>query len=298
MRDGCAARSRALGGPVHGSASRARRWVLVEHPGAWGADVLNDPGLPAAVAAHLRWVADALPARVLLLRRPGGASSPDGRRVVLAGVSTPSGGWLEQLTLDALDEVRDLDLTGLRDGAAGTVGGRRLADPVHLVCTNGKHDACCAEYGLAVTRALAPVLGERLWECSHVGGDRFAGNLVCLPEGVFYGHLDPDSALRAVAAHEDGRLMLEHWRGRSALAFPAQAAEALVRAELGLDELAAGHVAAVERGGGGHRVRLRRAGGERVTAVVRVHAQEPRPLTCGGAPASPPGFTLLELATG
>jgi hypothetical protein len=87
-----------------------------------------------------------------------------------------------------------------------------VTEPLYLVCTNGRHDPCCAEYGRPVARPSTELVGERVWECSHVGGDRFAGNLVCLPDGVFYGHLDPATALRAVAAHE-GAVLLEHWRG-------------------------------------------------------------------------------------
>jgi hypothetical protein len=270
--------------------------VLLEQPGAWGRDVLEVSDLPARVAAHLRTLAADLPARVLLLRRPGGAVRPGTERTLFAGASTAAGGWLERVELDHVDDVRHLDLGGLAEG--DTVGGERVLDPLYLVCTNGKHDRCCAEFGLPVAQDLASVLPTRVWECSHVGGDRFAGNLVCLPEGLFYGHLDPVSARSVVAAHEGGRIVLDHWRGRSAIPFAAQAAEALVRRELDLQRADGLRVTQVERDGPRHAVRLARPDGRTMTAIVTVdRSSTARVLTCSGAPAVAPTYALESLRT-
>jgi hypothetical protein len=299
MAEGCAARSRACAEPLQGTASRARRWLLVEQPGAWGSDALERSDLPPRVATHLRGLASTLPARVLLLRRTGGEPRPGTERTAYAGVSTPEGGWLERFELAHVDELLDLDLGGLSSAASGapsTLGGERVLDPLYLVCTNGKHDPCCAEFGLPVARELAEVVGDRLWECSHVGGDRFAGNLVCLPDGLFYGHLDPGTAREVVAAHEGGRIVLDHWRGRSSLPFPAQAAETLVRRELGLDRQTALRVERVVRRGDVHEVHLVRPEGPTLTAVVTTDRAAPaRALTCAGGPSVPPTFHLTSL---
>ena len=50
-----------------------------------------------------------------------------------------------------------------------------------LVCTNGKRDACCARDGLPVARALAALRPDEAWECSHLGGHRFAANVALAP---------------------------------------------------------------------------------------------------------------------
>jgi (2Fe-2S) ferredoxin len=268
--------------------------VLLEQPGAWGADVLDVSDLPRQVAAHLRLLAATLPARVLLLRRPAGETSAGTGRTLYAGVSAPDGGWLERFDLARVEDVLGLDLGPLGDGHS--VGGRRVRAPLYLVCTNGKHDPCCAEYGLPVARALAAGRPSQVWECSHVGGDRFAGNLVCLPEGLFYGHLDAASALAVVDAHEQGHVLLERWRGRSSLPFAAQAAEALVRQELGIERVDGIRVTHVERDGPRHVVRLARRDGGRLVAVVTVdRTAEARPLTCAGAPAVAPTYRLDAL---
>jgi hypothetical protein len=296
VRDSCAARSRACNEPPAGTASRARRWLLVEQPGSWGPDALTDSALPPDVAARVRELARTLPARVLLLRRTRGAARvrTDQRRSVFVGWTTPAGGWLERLALADIRDLLALDLTPLRDGRS--VGGQRVTDPVYLVCTNGRHDPCCAEHGRPVAQALHERFGERVWECSHVGGDRFAGNLVCLPAGVFYGHLDPGTALRAVAAHEGQRLLLDHWRGNSSLPFVVQAAEAFVRATLDDDRLGSVTFRGTERDGDRHRVRFTLADGAPVVAVVAVTTRAvPAGLTCAGTGLSAPHYELVSL---
>jgi hypothetical protein len=293
-RDSCVARSKACGEPLHGTASRARRWVLFEHPGAWGAEVLTDGTLPEHLGRYLHRVATDTPARVLLLRRAPGVPREVPDRVLFAGVTTPTGGWFERVDLHGRDQLLDVDLTPLSEGRS--IGGVPVIDPFYLVCTNGKHDACCAEFGRPVVDVLAPRLGGRLWESSHVGGDRFAGNLVCLPAGVFYGHLDPATAWSVVAAHEAGEVDLDHWRGRSSLAFPVQSAEAFARRELGLTREADLRFVRSTRVDDGVRVGFVRPGGGEVAVTVRRdHDATERRLTCSGEPVLPPVHRLVRL---
>lgn len=296
MRDGCAARSLAAGEAPCGTASRARRWVLLEHPGAWGADVLRDGTLPPAIATQLRALSRDLPARVLLIRRPPDRARPAGTgRTLLVGHSGPHRWWLERLELGRSDDLFDVDLTPLSTGAA--VGGAPVTDPTYLVCTNGKHDACCAEHGRPLVAALAdsPV-ADRTWECSHVGGDRFAANLVCLPEGSFYGRVTPDAAPSLIAAHEAGRMDLDRWRGWSSLPFDVQAAEGLVRRARGWDRVGDLRWEGTRRFDGRVEVTFARPGGGTIAATVRTtRAAEARPMTCSGEPSHPPEHELLAV---
>ena len=106
--------------------------------------------------------------------------------------------WLEQVDVDPADPkalVR-LDLGALAFPEPPGIG---VPGPpsLHLVCTNGRHDPCCADFGRPVMRALTDAGAPDAWECSHVGGDRFAANIVCLPEGIYYGRVEPERA-RAV----------------------------------------------------------------------------------------------------
>ena len=81
--------------------------------------------------------------------------------------------------------------------------------------------------------ALDDAYPEQTWEVSHIGGDRFAGNLVVLPEGLYYGRLDPRRAIAVAGAHLAGELDLDHLRGRSSYPMAVQAAEHHLRRQVG-----------------------------------------------------------------
>jgi (2Fe-2S) ferredoxin len=93
-----------------------------------------------------------------------------------------------------------------------------------LVCTHGVHDVCCALRGRPVAAAVSSRWPELAWECSHIGGDRFAPNLVVLPDGFYYGNLDPESALATVESHLGGTVLPDRLRGMARFVPPVQAA--------------------------------------------------------------------------
>jgi hypothetical protein len=180
------------------------------------------------VKRHLAARARALaPAKVLLVRRPERRRAEG--TTVFWGVSAEAGSWLSATTLD--DQAALLELDFEHPGDA-------VGHPVFLVCTHGKHDACCARHGRPLYEAVSELVDEGwAWQCSHVGGDRFAGNLVCLPEGVYYGRVGPGDAWVVLDEHLSGRVHLPTYRGRSCHSFPVQAAERAVREAAGLTGL-------------------------------------------------------------
>lgn len=227
----CAQAASAIDEPRYATASTVRRWLLVEQSGPWGIDAVRESRMPSVAADALVDLGKRLGARVLLLRRHG-ARVQSGCTVYVATTRVTIQ-RLESFALDAPADVLDLNLDGLRHGQS--VGGRLEHDPLLLVCTNGRHDPCCAEFGRPVAAALTAAYGDRVWEVSHIGGDRFAGNVVVLPDGVYYGGLDADRAVAVAGAHLDGRIDLDTYRGRSALPFVAQAAEYFLRRDRGLE---------------------------------------------------------------
>jgi hypothetical protein len=231
----CAAASQWRDEAVAGTASTVRAYLLLEHPGPWGVDALRDARLPAGLGEELRVAAAAAGVRVLLVRRPG--ARPDGSDPwVFAAHAHPHRPRLEGARVRDLREALDLDLAGLR---AGDPSGLPAYDGSLLcVCTHGRHDACCAERGRPLARALAQAHPEETWEVSHIGGDRFAGNLLALPHGLYYGRLEPHTGLAVAGAHLSGQVDLDHLRGRSGHPMPVQYAELALRRELaetGLD---------------------------------------------------------------
>ena len=291
----CSVVSRALGEPLLATASLVRAWVLIEQPGPWGREPLVDSRLDPAVARALHERSRATHVRVVLIRRPGRAT-PGPRRAFLAHTGRRAR-WLEELRLDDPAELLGLDWTRMGEETAPGYGAR-VAGPVYLACTNGRHDQCCATAGRPLAEALGGAVGERAWECSHIGGDRFAGNLVCLPEGVYYGRLSPAEAPGVVALHERGRLDLDHYRGRCCYPPVVQAAEHFLRRERDLTGLDA--VAAESRQTGPDgvaAVRFATRTGDRWLVRLRVAHPDPEHLlTCQSTRAHrPPAYRLLDL---
>lgn len=150
---------------------------------------------------------------------------------IFATFAHPSRPWIETAVLEDPHELLALDLPAL--GAGRSLGLTQLDEPLLCVCTHGRHDACCAELGRPVVAALAADHPAETWEVSHIGGDRFAGNLLILPEGLYYGRVDAASAIVVADSHLAGNLDLDHLRGRSSYAMPVQFAELALRRHLG-----------------------------------------------------------------
>lgn len=242
-RFSCSAASAQRDDPVAGTATHVRTWLLLEHSGPWGEDALLDARLPDGLGAALKQQARAYRAKILLVRRTRARRDP-ARLNVFAAHTDPRRPRLEHGTVSDLREVLDLDLTALREG--GSTGLSPADGSLFCVCTNGRHDACCAELGRPIAAALDAAHPDETWEVSHIGGDRFAGNVVVLPHGLYYGRLDPRSALAMAGAHLAGELDLDHLRGRSSYRMPVQAAEHHLRRHLGatrIDDVVVGRSA-------------------------------------------------------
>lgn len=263
----------------------------VPRPRGW--EAVRDSRLPAEVAAWLRIAAREHGIRVLLIRRPGRRSEP-GVAVFAASVQ-PRAVWMERAHFDTPEEVCDLDAAAL--GAGQSLGLTRTVEPLFLVCTHGRHDACCAEKGRPVAAALAVAEPDATWEVSHIGGDRFAGNVLVLPDGLYYGRLDPEAAARMAQKHRAGALDLSHLRGRSSYPFDVQAAEVQLRDRLqtyGRDELT---WVSRDREGELSVVVFEVTGRGRWRIVVRQGQARSTQLTCGAVVESAaPTFDLEAVA--
>ncbi|MBM9459140.1 sucrase ferredoxin [Nocardioides sp. zg-536] len=228
----CAAASLERAETAVGTASTVQAFLLVENPGPWGSDALREARLPDGLGPALAAAAAAARVRPLLIRRPGRAVSTVSEGIrVFAAYADPVRPWLETTVVSDAGELLDLDLAALGEGRSP--GLTPYDAPLLCVCTHGRHDACCAERGRPVAAALAAAHPEETWEVSHIGGDRFAANLLALPHGLYYGRVDPASALRVARAHLSGHLELDLLRGRSSYPMPVQAAEVALRRKLG-----------------------------------------------------------------
>ena len=228
----CSQRSLELDEPLFASATETQVYFLLEFTQAWGAKAFEESNLPQEVKAHLKKALKDIPgARLLLIKgRPGRSAS---RPHFFVARLTDNQPCLYAFELESHADLLHLDLPALAAGAA-SYAAQIIREPLYLVCTNGRRDPCCAVDGPAAFRALSRLPDLQVWQTSHLGGHRFAANLVYLPDGLFFGRLDPPSTVEVVAGLQRGELPLNHFRGRACYAKPAQAAEYYLRRQTGL----------------------------------------------------------------
>ncbi|MFG3283388.1 sucrase ferredoxin [Streptomyces sp. NPDC048111] len=287
----CAEAARLRGDPLAGTAPYGSTWILIEYRSGWPTNGFDGLALVPEVKTQVYEAARARRARILLIRRHG-RDRPDTppRWAVLHqerdGAHRQTWGvWRSER--DLAEIVAALEEPGEHD-----------CPPVLLVCAHGVHDTCCAVRGRPVGQALSERWPALVWECTHVGGDRFAANVVVAPDGVYYGNLDAHSAVAAIEDHLADRIRADHLRGFTDLVPAQQAALSAVLRHAGPAGRYAYAIAETVREDDRWRVHVtaRLPGLSAFVVEVRAHRSPPRQLTCRGrAAASAVGYDVVSL---
>jgi hypothetical protein len=268
-----------------GTASRADRFVLIEHPGPWPGKAVE------AFGPDVRAALTSVPGiKVLLMRRPNRADRPAGvRRWAFADARARRitwGKWDDEADLTRIADVAEADPDGWSH------------EPVILVCTHARHDACCGVLGKPVVTALAERFGDSVWTCSHVGRHRFAGNVVLPLDGTYYGRMHAADAVGVIERHRAGDVAVEQLRGFSWLSPPAQlvAAEAHRRwGPASADDVTGAEISEIARG----RWRVELTGSQTlpslITAEVQERPTEPILLSCGAEPEPTTTYAIVSM---
>jgi len=225
----CSQNSIAVGEHLFGTATTASAWLLIEYPGLWNAKAFNESSIPSRVKDSLSsWIGSNPQARVQLIRNSESATrSKISVYFALPGQDPPH---IYYWLLDRYDDLLDIDLETPLAEESDT--GTSHTNPLFLVCTNGRRDRCCSKFGRPVYESLSTLFPEDTWETTHLGGHRFAANLLCFPHGILYGRVTPTETSEIARRHRSGLLLLEKYRGRVTLPEPAQAAEFYLREKL------------------------------------------------------------------
>ncbi len=228
----CSELSRRSGEKSAGTASTGAVWLLLEYPHGWGRKAFEQSALPPEVKQFFK---DAMArikhSRILFIKTDRGRA--DARMNLFVVRCRERAPFVVRLRLEKYYDVLSYDLADVASGR-DTQGGETCDEPLFLVCTHGRRDKCCAKFGIPLYNSLRELAGDAVWQSSHVGGDRFAGNLVCFPHGLFYAHTTPEAGRRVVEEYRAGRVPTEEFRGRACYSHFIQAAETFVREETGL----------------------------------------------------------------
>src|SRR5262249_46855313 len=162
-------RSRAQAEPMAGTADQVDLWILLEYVPVWNAKATTDNALAPPTREWLKRLVDdaqkhGLKPRLQLIRQPeidrNGVTLFIGANDVLCRFDAPDYATLTQLSL------------------ANVLGIPGIPEVHYFVCTNGQRDLCCARFGLPVYSALRERVAGRVWQTTHLGGHRFAPNIL------------------------------------------------------------------------------------------------------------------------
>jgi hypothetical protein len=278
----CAVQAGLRGDPMLGTAFPASRLLLIEQPGPWGRAGLLDSRFDRAVAHRLIAGLDQMGVRVITIRRPGRTAARSTRRWAVSDCR-PGRERLVWGRFDRDEDLLELDISAVLAAGPnnpehpGSVDG---TSPIYAVCAHGTHDACCAIRGRPIAAALDRVRPGKVWECSHVGGDRFAANVLVLPVGLLYGRVVESLAEQLVVVTESGRVLEQNLRGRVGFPPDVQAAISLVHREMSDLQLSEVTVTSSSRRSADSTTVRLMVRGEPVEVLVQIAQSATQWLTC------------------
>jgi hypothetical protein len=228
----CAQLAQQAGEPLFGTATQAKVWFLLEYREPWRAKAFADNNVPPAVQGYLAGQMAAISdSRLLFIRQ---RSQPEQQLRFFVARTDESIPALYEFRVDAYRDLLALDITAVVAGS-GEYAAFKRNEPLFLVCTNGVRDRCCAKFGIPLYEALLDHQGDAAWQSSHIGGHRYAPNILFLPHSINYGQVGPDEIRTAVDAHRQGQLYdLSRYRGVTYYPPHVQAADYFLRRELNL----------------------------------------------------------------
>jgi hypothetical protein len=239
----CAVQAELRGDSMLGTAWPYAKVLLIHQPGPWGPRGLLESRCDPDVARRIDVAAASAGMRLQAIRRPGKHE-----------VGTPAGGFWVGVADARAGAVSWWRTHDLAEVAFELEAGRELRQPatvdtapLFLVCTHGRHDACCALRGRPLAQELQHARPGRVWETTHLGGDRFAANLLVLPFGELYGRVLPFAAAELAERVDAGEVLPGLMRGRIGMSPIAQAGLVFAHQHLGIAARAGLSVRAVQR---------------------------------------------------
>ncbi len=292
----CSLESIDLNESLVGTAPRADVWFALEYPGRWGNKAFEEATMPAEVKQQVNAQLKLIPESKLVLIKQKSRPQDGSVRFFAAVTGGDEGPALYRIELADYSDLLSLDLASLASQNLRYIAALS-EEPLFLVCTNGLRDRCCALHGAAAYAALSAEFGDLVWESTHHGGHRFAANLAALPAGLSYGRLRANNGNEIIRSALEGRIALEHFRGRNAYPEAAQAGEILLREKLGLERVSDLTLIESQAGEDGRWQLSFAAAKGRVENVVVERSEGPEQvhLSCGDAKTSPMvHFRLVE----
>lgn len=291
----CSAYSLEAGEQLFGTATNVATWFLLEYDGRWEREAFDLSDIPAPVKEYLEQQAKAVPRPRIQTIRQKPCLAPEGI-AFFVGLGRESSPAIYEFHLDRYEDLLSLDLPAICAGDAAYDRFRRVG-PLFLVCTHGRRDPCCARHGVAAYDPMVEAAGAAVWQTSHLGGHRFAANVVCFPHGIYYGRVRAESVKAILDAYRAGQIVPGHYRGRACYAGAVQAADYFLRNEVGSTALDAFRFEQTDTAGPQWSIRFKADAGSYLLTLEEQPAALQVYSSCSDAVPGPVSqFRLINLA--
>ncbi len=285
----CSQASRSAGDDPAGSAAEFSSFLLLDRRASWTASAAEDA--VGALGPELAAAVTAVPGLRAFAIRNVHPRQVDNPPVAISGLVGADGHLVKWASLPLAADI---------EHPAPPAAPERPASPLFAVCTNGRRDRCCAIVGRGIAVGLHDEFGSSVVEISHLGGHRFAGTMLVLPWGYAYGFLDLAGAQSVARAAANGLVHPDGLRGRADLVPAAQAAEVLLRREIGPAAPDAVRIVGVDIPAEGSlpvgsrdlRVKAEVLGRPRSLLLRRLPGPSVRDTLCGGKPFGTGSWTI------
>ena len=153
-----------------------------------------------------------------------------------------------------------------------------------------------------------PELTGQIYECSHLGGHRFAPTALLLPNGYMYGRLDLAKTQEVLDAAWNGGVAASYLRGRTSFPQWAQVAEIAVRQQEEITSAEALDVVVVRQSRplaaaitkqlvDADSIEVRHRDGRAWSVELEESDVSPRPTSCGADPKPTTSLTAKHVAS-
>ncbi|WP_346238149.1 sucrase ferredoxin [Niabella insulamsoli] len=215
----CSAASRYFKEQLAGTAANSNAFILIEHSNPFPEKIIN-AHLDKDWLRSVQQFAKTVRGKVLLIRN----KKTNFKDCKISFVDCNASKYFTlQTSIEAITSIR-------LEEHVHSPETKWQTDPFFLICTNGKKDKCCAKFGFPVFKFFESFNADvNVWECTHVGGDRFAANVVAMPFGIYYGHVAVEDVGHIMVRTLLRKIYKNKFRGLSRRSFYEQAIECHLR---------------------------------------------------------------------
>ena len=205
--------------PIAGTAPHVDVWLMIEHRSSWAPKAPKENDLSDSFNQWLAKIQDKAEAQGLTVRpqfiRRRSRTDED----LSLFVGTKDG-----IGISSFRNLEDLQSIEIFDLPLDTSSTEH-----YFVCTHAQRDTCCSRLGIPVWQTLEAAFPGRAWHTTHLGGHRYAANVLMLMQGLMFGRMTAENVIDTVERVNAGKIPYEYLRGRSFHTAKAQFCESRLR---------------------------------------------------------------------